>query len=443
MKLMSRNDGKRLAVGLAFLLPNLLGFLIFTLFPLLVSLWMAFTNWDLTLHNMFKSEPLQFIGLANFVQLFSYPDFWQFVGNTLFLMLKIPFAIAASLCAALLLSKKFPTGRRTLALTLGTAIVAAGSFLALGFLGMFDPALSWVMAGVMVLLALGGSFGGSSFYRTIYFLPNFTASVATFLLWKKMYDPHSGPVNAALQPVLNATANAVNALPPGGIAAGALLLYGGALCVMILSVLRARRAWIEESESFRPTKSRQCRAALWRLIFGGTAAYLLVLTAQGLPGFADSCRSGLAAPNWLTDYHWAKPAIMVMGLWIAAGSTYMLLYIAGISSIPRELYEAADIDGASSTQRFWAVTWPQLAPITFFIAIMSVIGGLQGGFEMAKAMTNGGPGGATTTISFYIFSEGFETGRLGLASAIAWTLFLFVFVVTLFNWRFGSRMTND
>jgi multiple sugar transport system permease protein len=74
---------------------------------------------------------------------------------------------------------------------------------------------------------------------------------------------------------------------------------------------------------------------------------------------------------------------------------------------------------------------------------MSVIGGLQGGFEMARTMTKGGPAGSTTTLSYYVYTEGFETGRLGYASAVAWTLFLMVLVATLFNWKFGSRRTND
>jgi ABC-type sugar transport system permease subunit len=443
MKRLTRKDLGRLAVGLAFLLPNLLGFLVFTLFPLLVSFAMAFTNWDLTLHNMFKSESVKFVGLANFGRLFSHPDFWQFVGNTFFLMLSIPFSIGASLLAALLLSKKFPSGRRTVVPFLLAALPASACFVVLGVTGAFEPGLAWVMAGVVILLALGGGLGGTTFYRTLYFLPNFTASVATFLLWKKMYDPQSGPVNAALQPVLDGVGKGMNLLPASGVAMLSWLLFAAAAAALVLALARARGAWIEESEPYGPRKSRKWPAAAWRVILGLVIAWLFVRMGLAAPGFSESCRRGLEAPNWLTDYHWAKPAIMMMGLWISIGSTNMLLYIAGLTNIPRELYEAADIDGASSWQRFWAVTWPQLAPITFFIFIMSIIGGLQGGFEMAKTMTNGGPGGATTTISYFIFSEGFETGRLGLASAIAWTLFLFVFVVTLFNWRFGSRMTNE
>jgi multiple sugar transport system permease protein len=94
-------------------------------------------------------------------------------------------------------------------------------------------------------------------------------------------------------------------------------------------------------------------------------------------------------------------------------------------------------------QKFWNVIWPQLAPITFFIFIMSVIGGLQGGFEMARAMTAGGPAGSTTTISYFVYNEGFSTGRLGYASAIAWTLFAMVFAITIFNWKFGNKHVNE
>ena len=78
------------------------------------------------------------------------------------------------------------------------------------------------------------------------------------------------------------------------------------------------------------------------------------------------------------------------------------------------------MDGASSLQRFWHITWPQLAPVTFFIGVMGIIYGLQGGFEMARVMTMGGPAGSTTTLSYFIYLEGFETGRLGYASAAAW-----------------------
>ncbi|MPM84358.1 hypothetical protein SDC9_131429 [bioreactor metagenome] len=152
---------------------------------------------------------------------------------------------------------------------------------------------------------------------------------------------------------------------------------------------------------------------------------------------------GLQPPKWISDYYWAKPSLLIMGFWGAIGSNNMLLYLAGLSGVPQELYEAADIDGASSWQRFWNITWPQLSNVTFFIMVMAIIGGLQGGFEMARVMTEGGPAGSTTTLAYYIYTQGFSTGRLGYASAVSWLLFLMVFIVTMFNWKFGNRYTNE
>ncbi len=85
------------------------------------------------------------------------------------------------------------------------------------------------------------------------------------------------------------------------------------------------------------------------------------------------------------------------------------------------------------------MTWPQLAPTTFFIVVMSTIGGLQGGFEQARVMTNGGPSGTTTTLSYYIYTKAFEEFRIGYASAVAWVLFAIIFALTLVNWKFGNR----
>lgn len=439
----SKKDLKNIGIGLAFILPNLIGFLMFTLFPLLASLYMAFTNWDLTLHNIFKTESIQFIGFENFGRLFKHPDFWQYFGNTLFLMIGIPFSIGASLLAALLISQKLRTGYRALPILCIIGIPSAACFLILGYTGVFSTNFAWILCGVVAFFIAGGALGGTSFYRTVYYLPNFTAGVATYLLWKKMYDPNAGPVNAVLQPVLDGVSRNIGLIDGPAQTAVRVLFYLGAAALFAKVLFWARSAWLDEEAAFSPRTFRKWRAAGLRLLFGFAGVFILASIAHHLPGWTLACRHGLQSPHWLTDFYWSKPALMIMSIWISAGSTNMLLYVAGLTNVPSELYEAADIDGASPSQRFRYVTWPQLAPITFFITIMSVIGGLQGGFETARAMTQGGPGGATTTISYFVFSEGFETGRLGLASAIAWTLFAFVFVVTIFNWRFGKDTTNE
>lgn len=151
---------------------------------------------------------------------------------------------------------------------------------------------------------------------------------------------------------------------------------------------------------------------------------------------------GLAPPRWLVDERWAKPALILMGVWTAVGGANMLLFLAGLSNVPGDLLEAAEIDGAGTWRRFWNVTWPQLAPTTFFIVIMSTIGGLQGGFDQARAMTQGKYG--TEVLSYYIYNLAFtDEFQLGLASAVAWAMFAVIFVMTVLNYGVGNRALND
>jgi multiple sugar transport system permease protein len=131
-----------------------------------------------------------------------------------------------------------------------------------------------------------------------------------------------------------------------------------------------------------------------------------------------------------------------MGIWIAIGGNNMLLYLAGISNIPTELVEAAQLDGAGRWAIFRNVTWPQLAPTTFFIVVMSFIGGFQGGFEQARVMTLGGPANTTTTLAYYIYTKAFEEFQIGYAAALSWVLFSAIFVITIINWRLGAKELN-
>jgi len=173
---------------------------------------------------------------------------------------------------------------------------------------------------------------------------------------------------------------------------------------------------------------------LWRMMFIPDANVGVI---NGLLRHA-----GIAGPAWLQDTFWAKPALMIMMIWTAIGGYNMILYLAGLTQIPVELYEAADIDGASWFQRLRHVTWPQLAPTSFFILITSVIGGFQGGFEAAYIMTNGGPDGQTKTISFYIYENAYEWGQFGYAAAISLVLFSIILAITLINWRYGGKQLD-
>ena len=488
---MTRDDRRRLAVGLAFLAPNILGFLAFTLLPLIFSLVFAFTNWDLRLHNMFKDEPLRLAGIENFLRLALERDFWQYLGNTLFLMMAIPFGIAGSLGAALLLNRNMGREDRQVWVRLLLLALLVASSLALVALGAGASAMTVLLCGLAGGILLVGTLGGSIVYRTLFYLPHFAAGVATFILWKELYNPRTGPINAALRPLLDHLDHSVRSIPgewlQDGIWLGALAMVGlvfvgtrqlarawqdgevgswAAVASMVVLLLPAALGlqWSAHAPAARwvavaavavlAVGAGQClrqgcpypcspseSLATWMTFSGALAVGQFVVLGLGNVVFAlpQLAADGLTPPEWLGRYLWAKPALMIMALWAAVGSNNMLLYLAGLSNVPLELYEAAEVDGASGFQRFWHVTWPQLAPVTFFIVVMSTIAGLQGGFEMARTMTQGGPAGSTTTLSYYVYIEGFTTGRLGYAAAISWVLFGLVFAVTLLNWRFGSR----
>ena len=176
---------------------------------------------------------------------------------------------------------------------------------------------------------------------------------------------------------------------------------------------------------------------LWRLLYNADFGLFNLTIAK----VGEIFHLSLKGPNWLTDEAWAKPALIIMSVWQSVGGYNMVLYLAALQGVPRELYEAAEIDGANSWQKFWNVTWPQLSPTTFFIATMSLIGGFQAGFDPAFIMTGGGPNGSTTTIIYYLFNNAFQWHQMGYAAAIAWLLFLIIFIFTLLKWKiFGKAV---
>lgn len=150
---------------------------------------------------------------------------------------------------------------------------------------------------------------------------------------------------------------------------------------------------------------------------------------------------GITGPAWLQSYSWAKPAIMLMNIWTAVGGTNMILYLAALQGVPVELHEAAQLDGAGAWKRFLHVTLPAISPTTFFILTIAIIEGFQGEFDSAYVMTQGGPDGSTTTLSYYIYRHAFQWFNVGYASAISVVLLGVVVAVTLLKWRFvGKRV---
>jgi ABC-type sugar transport system permease subunit len=142
-------------------------------------------------------------------------------------------------------------------------------------------------------------------------------------------------------------------------------------------------------------------------------------------------------PGWTSSTAWAMPAVIVASVWRDMGY-YMVLFLAGLQTIPTELYEAARVDGANAWQRFRNVTLPGLRPTTFFVLIMCTVASFKV-FDLIVVMTDGGPGRATKVLSQLIYEEGIREGRFGLASAISLVLFVLVAGFTVVQFLLQRR----
>jgi multiple sugar transport system permease protein len=168
-------------------------------------------------------------------------------------------------------------------------------------------------------------------------------------------------------------------------------------------------------------------AIVWRYLYH---------TRYGLLNFGLG-KVGIGPIDWLGDPNWAMPAIILMAVWKNFGYN-MLIFIAGLQSIPEELYEAARIDGATALQRFRHVTLPQLGPTLLFVAVITMIGYFQL-FVEPYVMTAGGPLRSTTSVVLLMYEEGFRWWRMGFAAAIAFVLFVVILVATLIQFRLQRR----
>ena len=149
---------------------------------------------------------------------------------------------------------------------------------------------------------------------------------------------------------------------------------------------------------------------------------------------------GLQSPNWLGDVNWSLPSIMIVVIWSGLGYD-MVIFLAGLQSIPGELYDAAFVDGANPWQVFRRVTFPLLSPITFFLSIVSVIGALKA-FDIVAIMTEGGPLNSSNVYVLYLYHNAFEWFKTGYASALALVLFVLIIGITLIQMGLSRRWVH-
>lgn len=207
-----------------------------------------------------------------------------------------------------------------------------------------------LLLSMLIAIALNSRIRFRAFYRTLFFMPVLTMPVATATIWKWLFDPGFGPVNAQLG------------------------------------------------------------------------------------------RFGLPQPEWLNYPETAVIAVVIVLLWSGVGYD-MVIFLAGLQSIPREYYEAAQIDGASGFRQFRDITLPLLTPTTFFLTVVAIIGSLQV-FDLVYVMTRVGNIIRFPTIVYYIYEEGFQNFRMGYAVTIAWVLLIIILAFTLLQFRLQRRWVH-
>ena len=175
-------------------------------------------------------------------------------------------------------------------------------------------------------------------------------------------------------------------------------------------------------------------------IVANAAIFALILAPNGLIDSLSQTWFGVQAPNFTGSTTWAMPAVVLLSIWQGFGYN-MLIFSAALDGVPTNLTEAAEIDGAGRAARFFRVILPLITPAIFFAVVLTLISSFQV-FTQAYVLTGGGPGNATTTMVVYLYEQGFQFFNLGLASAIAWVLFLIILVITIVQFAGQRRWVN-
>ncbi|MCM2982535.1 sugar ABC transporter permease [Niallia circulans] len=180
-------------------------------------------------------------------------------------------------------------------------------------------------------------------------------------------------------------------------------------------------------------------------VLSGVAVYFLWMQLLSpSTGMVNTMLSwvGIEGPAWLFDPKWTKPALILMKIWSVGGG--MLLYLASLQGVSKNLYEAAEIDGANIFQKFFHITLPMVSPVIFFDLVTSTIGSFQI-FQEAYVMSESGNGGPANSLLFYnlhMWNNAFKTFDMGYASGMAWILFVIIMILTVFQLKISKRWVH-
>jgi ABC-type sugar transport system permease subunit len=330
-----------------------------------------------------------------------------------------------------------------------------------------------VCLAMTLAMFLNARIRGQTFYRVVFYIPFLVPTVVVAILWMWIFNPDYGLLNIVLKggltqvdrwsadlqsPVRNWShewawlwQNIVGAagtvdqgmlarLRHGAAALVAIIVPGLAFVGAILTILLA---YCHDSLKARPRFFRFAKILGW---IGLVVAFILMAYAT-LETLMPADMKKLHSPGWLADGSpmpsalsfappWALWALIVMSMW--GVGQMAIIYLAKLQDVPAELYEAAEIDGASWGQKTWNITVPMITPIILFNVVMAIIGEFQV-FAEPYIMTQGGPEDKTRFVAMFVYEQTFNYQRLGYASAVAWGLFLLIVALTVVAFKFFQK----
>lgn len=199
------------------------------------------------------------------------------------------------------------------------------------------------------------------------------------------------------------------------------VVFGLAIALLLNTNIRGLRFY--RTIYFLPSVlSGVAVALLWRWVYASDFGLINSMLAE----------FGIRGPGWLGSADWALPSLIGMAMWHVGGG--MIVYLAGLQSVPTELYEAAAVDGANTWVRLRYITIPLISPVIFFQLVTGLIAALQI-FTEPLVMTNGGPQNATLSMILYLYRNAFQFFKMGYASVLAWILFFYILALTLLVFR--------
>ncbi|MCD6443057.1 MAG: ABC transporter permease subunit [Thermotogae bacterium] len=405
-----------------FLLPSFIVLGIFLFWPLAFSFVLSFFRWDFA----HQKNPY-FIGLKNYLKLFElreYPDFSFLTSISHTLMY-----LSISVVILVLFHTLFIERRKV-----SRSFVFLGSILLLGFLTNHLPAILFQILWIAIFVAILFSLKKYGYSKLIFdkLFSSTMILIVSYIVLRNFLLPYGKDIisylNVAkegsefIKAIYNTTYYVILSTP-----IGIALSLGVAL---LLNRITRLKAFYRTSYFIPFVTSIVAISLVWQWIFNDD---------YGLLNYVLSWFK-LSKIAWLKDERWTIPTIAIVAIWKNLGYN-AVIFLAGLQSIDKFYYEAAEVDGATTFQKFIHITWPLLSPTTFFILVVSMIGSFKV-FTMVYVLYEGYPGPynlSGLTMVYYVFRKFYEEQRMGEACAAAYMLFLIILVLTVFQLRIGKE----